>query len=129
MSEAPPRVFKTKAFARFAGRQGIEDEDLCDAAALVGAGRVDADLGGGVLKQRIARKGKGKSGGFRVIVFFRRGTSAFFVYGFAKSDRDNIAPDELRAFRGLAAHMLSVNEAGLSAAVGNGTLQEVECHA
>ena len=41
---------------------------------------------GGVIKQRLAREGQGKSGGFRSIVLFRRGEKAFFVYGFAKSE-------------------------------------------
>jgi hypothetical protein len=48
---------------------------------------LDADLGGGVIKQRIARKGGGKSGGFRALILLRAGERAFFVHGFAKSDR------------------------------------------
>jgi hypothetical protein len=57
-------------------------------------GLVDADLGGGVIKQRIARRGAGKSGGFRALILFKAGERAFFVHGFAKSDRDNIRNDE-----------------------------------
>jgi len=88
---------------------------------------VDADLGGGVIKQRIARKGQGKSGGFRSIVLFRKGDRAFFVYGFAKSGRDNIRNDELKAFRMLAGTMLKLGDAALSAAMANGTITEVIC--
>lgn len=84
------RIFKTRPFARFADHEGIEDADLCEAIRGAEQGLIDADLGGGVIKQRIARKGQGKSGGFRSIVVFRMGERAFFVYGFAKSDRDNI---------------------------------------
>ena len=90
-----------------------------------GQGLIDADLGGGVIKQRIARKGQGRSGGFRSIVLFRRGELAFFVYGFAKSDRQNLRRDELEAFRLLADEMLKLNEAGLQAALANGTIIEV----
>ena len=75
------RVFKTKPFARFANREGIPDAVLCDAAQRVGRGQMDADLGGGVIKQRIARRGQGRSGGYRTIVLFRRGERSFFVYG------------------------------------------------
>ena len=57
-----------------------------------GQGLIDADLGGGVIKQRIARKSQGRSGGFRSIVLFRKGQLAFFVYGFAKSNRQNLPP-------------------------------------
>jgi hypothetical protein len=97
------RVFKTKPFGRFASHEGIADEDLCEAVRRAARGLIDADLGGGVIKQRLARKGQGKSGGFRSIVLFRRSEKAFFVYGFAKSDKDNIRRDELKAFRKLAA--------------------------
>ena len=121
------RTFKTKPFARFANREGIPDIALCDAVRRAGRGSVDADLGGGVIKQRIARKGQGRSGGYRVVVLFRRGERSFFVYGFAKSGRDNLRPDELKAFRLLANGMLGMDEAGLRAALSNGTITEVVC--
>jgi hypothetical protein len=84
------RVFKTGPFARFAKHEGIADQELCEAVRRAEKGSIDADLGGGVIKQRLARQGQGRSGGWRSIVLFRRGDRAFFVYGFAKSDRDNI---------------------------------------
>jgi hypothetical protein len=91
-------------------------------------GLIDADLGGGVIKQRLAREGQGKSGGFRSIVLFRRSEKAFFVYGFAKSDKDNIRRDELKAFRKLAGEMLSLDDKALAAAMRNGTITEIKCH-
>ncbi len=122
------RIFKTKPFARFANSGGMRDADLCDAVKRAEAGHLDADLGGGVIKQRIARAGQGRSGGFRSIILFRRGAVAFFVYAFAKNDRDNIRSDELRAFRKLAAEMFGLDERALQAALRNGTLTEIECH-
>jgi hypothetical protein len=122
------RVFKTKPFARFASHEGIGDEELCDAVRRAEGGLVDADLGGGVIKQRLAREGKGKSGGFRSIVLFRRGAKAFFAYGFAKSDLDNIQRNELKAFRKLADEMLALDDRALTAAMKNGTITEIECH-
>ena len=119
------RAFKTKPFARFADREGIEDAALRDAVRRAGRGLIDADLGGGVIKQRIARRGQGRSGGFRAIVLFRRGERAFFVYGFAKNDRENLRRDELKAFRLLAGEMLELDEAGVGAALANGTIIEV----
>jgi hypothetical protein len=123
------RVFKTKAFDRFATRERIGDAELYDSIAAANAGRVDADLGGGVIKQRIARSGQGKSGGFRTIVLFQKGQIAFFVYGFAKNERDNIRGDELRAFRALAKEMLSYEDGALEAATRNGTLKEIKLNA
>ncbi len=90
------RLFKSKAFGRFARSQDITDEDLCDAIERAERGLVDADLGGYVIKQRIARDGEGKSGGFRSIIFFRSGDKAIFVHGFEKSAEANIARHELK---------------------------------
>ena len=121
------QTFKTKAFARFADREGLEDAALCEAARRAGEGLIDADLGGGVIKQRIARKGGGRSGGFRTIVLFRRGELAFFVYGFAKSDRDNLRRDELVTYRLLADGYLALDGKGLAAAQAAGAIVEVNC--
>lgn len=122
------RVFKTKSFVRFASHEGIADEELCQAVSQAERGLIDADLGGGVIKQRLAREGRGKSGGFRSIILFRRSSKAFFVYGFAKSDRDNIRRDELKAFRKLASEMFTLDDKALEAAMRNGTIVEVKCH-
>lgn len=119
------RVFKTRPFSRFANREGITEEELCRAIRQAEQGLVNADLGGGVIKQRLARRGQGKSGGYRSIVLFRRAERAFFVYGFAKSDQDNIQQNELQAFRRLASEMLALDDKALAAAVENGTITEV----
>ena len=121
------RTFKTKPFARFADRERISDEALCDAVRRAERGLIDADLGGGVIKQRIARKGGGRSGGFRTIVLFRRGKLAFFVYGFAKSDRENLRRNELETFRLLADEYLALDEKGLAGAQAAGAIVEVNC--
>ncbi len=86
---------------------------------------VDADLGGGVIKQRIARPGQGRARGLRSIVLFRRGEQAFFVHGFAKSRRANLRPDELKAFQALAAELFRLEDAEVAAAMANGTIREV----
>lgn len=119
------RVFKTKPFARFARKAGLTDANLRHAVAAVERGVVDADLGGGVIKQRIARAGGGKSGGFRTIVLFRVGSRAVFVHGFAKSERANIRGDELAAFKMLAAELLGYDEQAIARAVAVGVLIEV----
>jgi hypothetical protein len=93
------RVFKNLWFSRFAEREGISDTELKEAVNRLESGRADADLGGGVYKQQLARSGSGKSGGYRVIVFFKSEGRTFFVYGFAKSDKDNISKKELKMFK------------------------------
>lgn len=88
---------------------------------------MDADLGGGVIKQRIARAHEGKSGGYRSIVIFRSGDRAIFVYGFPKNTRDNVRQDELQGFKELAEQVLGYDDADLAKAVRNGALNEVKC--
>jgi hypothetical protein len=121
------RIFKNKSFARFARKNDIADEDLCEAVRNANRGLIDADLGGGVIKQRIARKGAGKSEGYRTLILFRVRELAIFVHGFAKNELDNIRPDELAALKKLAFAMLGYRDDALSKAVASGTLMEVEC--
>ena len=119
------RIFKTRIFARFARKVVLTDTALSNAMMDAKRGLIDADLGGGVIKQRIARRGDGKSGGFWTIVLFRLQERAVFVYGFEKSARDNIQDDELQAFRRLARQKLSYDDTELAAAIKAGVLIEV----
>ena len=119
------RIFVTRWFVRFARRERIAHADLREAVRRAERGLLDADLGGGVIKQRIARAHEGKSGGFRSIVLFRKGERAFFVYGFAKSARATIRPDELLGFKRLAAEMLGYDDAALARAGASRALEEV----
>lgn len=121
---ADVRIFKNKPFARFARKAGLGDEALRQAIDAAERGLVDANLGG-VIKQRVARRASGKSGGFRTVVLFRFGERAFFVHGFAKSDLGNIRDDELAAFRLLASHLLAYDDAALAAALEAGALMEI----
>ena len=121
------QVYKTRGFARFARREGIKDDKLCDAIARAERGLIDADLGGGVIKQRLARQGQGRSGGYRVIVFYRTTVRTVFVDGFAKSDQDNIDDDELAQFSELAREFLGHTAKEVQELVEAGAWIEVEC--
>lgn len=88
---------------------------------------VAAELGGGVIKQRIARPGQGKSGGFRTLIVFKADTRAVFVHGFAKNARDNIEKDELAALKKLAVELLAYDDKMLARVVAAGVLVEVKC--
>lgn len=123
---ANARTFVTRWFERFARKERIRDQALLDAVARAERGQVDADLGGGVIKQRIARAGQGKSGGFRTIIFFRRGERAVFAYGFAKSDRANLDADEEKQFKEAARHVLRLTEKQIEELVKNGDFMEVK---
>ena len=120
------RIFKSRWFQRFARREGIADAVLREAVGRAEKGLIDADLGGGVVKQRIARRGQGRSQGYRTIILFRRGARAFFVYGFAKNQRANIDDAEEEQFKEAAKHVLALTEKQLAKLLKRGDFIEVK---
>jgi hypothetical protein len=120
------RIFKNAWFVRFARAQVIWNAVLLEAVQRLESGQADADLGGGVVKQQIARPSQGKSKGFRAIILYRKGDKAFFVYGFAKSDRSNIRDDEEKQFKRMAKHVLALSDSQLNALIRNDQLEEVD---
>ena len=119
------KVFKNAWFGRFARKERISADALWNAVERAKKGQIDADLGGGVIKQRIARPGEGKSKGYRSIVLFRKGEKSFFVYGFPKSELGNIREDEAEQFKKMAKHVLALTDAQLSELIANGQFEEV----
>lgn len=103
------RTYKNRWFEKFARRERITDASLREAIERAGAGLIDADLGGGLIKQRVAREGQGRSGGYRTIIIFRSNDRAIFVFGFAKNDRANLNSEELAAYRKAAKIMLGLS--------------------
>jgi hypothetical protein len=88
-------------------------------------GLVDADLGGGLIKQRVARPGQGKSGGFRTVIAYRHGDLAVFLLGFAKNERANIDEDELEVLIGQSRAFLRLSADQIETAITGGELTEV----
>ena len=121
------RIFRNVPFRRFMQENGIGEMQVCAVVEELTANLIHANLGGGVYKQRLARQGKGKSGGFRTIVFFKVAERAFFVLGFAKSDQANLSTQDLRSLKDLAKELFSYDEKRIGLAIGNGTLQELFC--
>jgi len=119
------RVFKYTRFSRFASKEGITDHELLEAVNQLEAEQADANLGGDVYKVRIARPGEGKSGGHRVIVYFRNEYRTFFSYGFSKNDRGNISRKELKRFKEDAKDRLSFTDEEIEAYLRNGTFIEI----
>jgi hypothetical protein len=118
-------VYATKSFRRFQRKEKIADAMLWDAVVRADNGLIDADLGGGLIKQRVARKGQGKRGGYRTILAYRSGERAVFLYGFAKSQRDNIEPDELEDWREIGSSLLRAGMEATEQAIADDELMEV----
>ena len=122
------RIFKTRQFDKWAVKEGLSDSVLRVAVAEMETGLIDADLGGNVVKKRVALPGRGKSGGARTMLAYRLGERAFFVYGFAKNERDNIDDKELKTLKKLAAIQLALAPVQLALTLAEGKLIEVNQH-
>jgi hypothetical protein len=120
------RVFKTRSFTRFMRKEGLTDDALRDAVSRAERGLIDADLGSGVIKQRVARRGQGRSGGYRTLIAFKAAERSVFLFGFAKRDQDNIDAGELRILRRAATETLSWSEKQIAAMLATGAWTEVD---
>lgn len=120
-------IYKNKWFSQWAKKHGVSDADLCETIQRMESGFVDANLGGGVMKQRVARPNQGKSGGFRTIIFFRAGERAFFIFGFAKNQQGNISASDLQAFKSSAQVTLNFTPEEIQEAIDTGKLIKVNC--
>ncbi len=120
------RVFKTKWFARHASKEGIDDAKLVEAVRQIEKGLIDADYGGGMIKQRIAREGGGKSGGHRSIIAFKSETRSIFFYSFPKSKKDNLDNAEVKEYREATAIYLGLTDAQIALALDKKELVEVD---
>ncbi len=103
----------------------LTDSAMRHAVVEMAQGLIDADLGGGIVKKRIALAGRGKRGGARTLVATNRGNRWFFLYGFEKNDRANVTDDELEALKDIAEQLLARTGRQLDEAVKDGSLQEI----
>ena len=122
------RVFKVRWFVRWARKAGLTDAALWEAVWEMERGLIDADLGGGVVKKRVAMQGRGKSGGARTLIITNHGDRWFFVAGFAKNATANISPSELEALKLQAPHLLNRSNTELDTLVRSGDLTEIGNH-
>jgi len=121
----PSRIFKTRYFQRWMLKVGLLDEILLNAVAEMERGLIDADLGGGVVKKRVALPNRGKSGSVRTLIATNKNDRWFFVLGFEKNQRDNINEKELRFLKDFAADLLTISDAKLFNALESKDLWEI----
>jgi hypothetical protein len=121
------RVLKRKDFALWQAREKLSDTALCNAAKEMESGLIDANLGGYLYKKRVARPGRGKSGGYRTLVSAWIGKRYVFLHGFPKSEKGNITQDEKKALQFAGKVFLELTGGNLSQALHSGVLLEVRC--
>lgn len=120
-------VYLVEGFRRWMRKQPLRELDLCRAVAEMSRGLIDADLGSGLVKKRIARSGAGKRGGYRVLVANREGGPWFFIEGYAKNQLDNVDMATLEACREWSAELTSLTGEALRDPRRTSNLTEVNC--
>jgi len=121
-------ICKTTWFNRWARKQELDDLSLCRAVEEMIAGLYEADLGGGLLKKRIARSGQGKRGGFRTLIATNKDDRWIFVFGFPKNERSNINQDEEEALKKLSSKLVSLTPKDFEKAKLENVIIEVNCN-
>lgn len=119
------KIIKTKLFAKWADKNKVSEQSLVIAANEIVLELYEANYGGGVLKKRVANKGRGKSGSTRTIVAFKKGKNCFFIYGFEKNEKSNISSNEEKAFKIIAKSLLNYSDLELNQLIKDGILLEI----
>lgn len=118
-------IYKTAAFNKWQKKVSVGDNSLLTAIKEIEMGLVDANLGGGVFKKRVARKGFGKSGSFRTILASNYKGRWIFIFGFAKNEKANIDHQELLAIQEYAKFLMSLDAIQINQLIENQELYEV----
>ena len=124
--KAPLRIYKTRIFSKWARKEGMSDKQLCQAVYEMELGLIDGDLGGHAYKKRVKLEGRGKRSGARTIIAYKVGLKAFFMFGYAKNERENISSEELKMVKMLAIELMSYSESQCDKLVDCGKLIEVK---
>jgi hypothetical protein len=120
------QVFVTKTFARWMRKSQVTDLDILGATEEMVQGLIDANLGGHLVKKRVALRGRGKSAGARTIVATKFEQRWIFLFGFEKNERSNIDANELKVLQELASSLLDLDQQAIASAVSAGQLFQLQ---
>jgi hypothetical protein len=119
-------ILKTKYFSKWARKSGLNDALLKNAVLEIKSGLLDANLGSGIVKKRIALPGRGKRGSTRILLATNLRNRWFFIFGFEKNEAENVSEKELLALKMLADDLLGLSATQIQVAICNGSLVEVD---
>ena len=120
------KILATKQLSKWSKKNDVSIEDLFSAAEEVVNGDFEANLGGHIIKKRVAINSGGKSGGARMILFFRARERLIYIHGFKKNEKANITDTELKAFKGLAKIFEVMTEDQINQSIKSGYFIEVK---
>ena len=104
----------------------VTDADIVGAVEEMALGLIDANLGGHLVKKRVALRGRGKRAGARTIVATKFEERWVFLFGFEKNDRSNIDAKELKVLQELAASLLDLDQQAIAVAISAGQLFKLQ---
>ncbi len=122
----PTEILVTKTFARWMRKSGVTDADIVGAVKEMALGLIDANLGGHLVKKRVALRGRGKSAGARTIVATKFEERWVFLFGFEKNERSNIDAKELKVLQELAASLLDLDQQAIAVAISTGQVIQLQ---
>lgn len=120
------QILVTKTFARWMRKSHVNNADIVGAAEEMVLGLIDANLGGHLIKKRVALRGRGKSAGARTIVATKFEQRWIFLFGFEKNERSNIDASELKVLQELAASLLDLDQQAIDVAISTGQLFQLQ---
>lgn len=119
-------IYKTRYFNKWVRKHSLNDLLLRKAVLEIRSGLIDANLGGGVVKKRIALTGRGKRSSTRTLLATNLRNKWIFIFGFEKNEMDNISEKELLTLKMLANDLLGMSAAQIKVAVQEGSLVEID---
>lgn len=99
---------------------------MLDAIEEILQGLGGTDLGGGLHKKRIPLQGRGKRSGARTLIAYNKGNVLFFIYGFAKNEKDNVHWKELQALKCVTSNLLSYTIKQINTLIAEKELVEIK---
>ena len=120
------QILVTKTFARWMRKSNVTEADIVAAAQEMVQGLIDANLGGHLVKKRVALRGRGKSAGARTIVATKFEQRWVFLFGFEKNERSNIDASELKVLQELAVSLLDLDQQAIAVAITAGQLFQLQ---
>ena len=119
------KILKRQKFNQWARKERLSDLVLNKAIQEIMEGLIDADLGQGIVKKRVALPGRGKRKGSRTLIATNWQDRWIFLYGFSKNERENVTAEELEGWQALALDYLKLSNKQLDLLVHKGELLEV----
>jgi len=119
-------LLKLNSFNGWSKSEKLSDKILRKTAEEIARGLLDADLGGGLIKKRVARPGRGKRGGYRTLLAFKQNTRSIFLFGFAKNEMGNLEAAQLKELKRLAKKFLTMPDEKIHQLIATKQLIEVK---